>query len=105
MHYIIETSEDGTKRRVYEKPEPVSAQRVIYRSKKGGKPLSIGINRAKRVARRADERDQLAVLKQLGPGLPRQHEHHQQLVLSRHRYYHEQHEEFVRSQASGEVKQ
>jgi hypothetical protein len=71
--------------------------RVIYISKRGGKPMHIGINQAKRVAASADRRDQLAVLKTLGPGLPRQHENHQRLVLSRHRYYHEQHEEFVRS--------
>ena len=78
--------------------------RIVYPSKRGGKPLNIGINKAKRVARSADERDQLLVLKTLGPGLPRQHEHHQRLVLSRHRYYHDQHEEFVRSQSSGEGK-
>src|SRR5271165_5531193 len=90
MHYIIETSEDGTKRRVYEKPEPQSRARRIYASEKGGKPLNIGMNQAKRVARSADKRDQLAVLAQLGPGLPRQHSHHQQLVRSRHRYYREQ---------------
>jgi len=78
--------------------------RYIYVSKKGGKPLNIGINRTKRVARRADRIDQLAVLRQLGPGLPRQHSHHQQLVRSRHRYYHEQHAELVRSQADGDEK-
>lgn len=73
--------------------------RYIYVSKKGGKPLNIGVNQAKRVAHSADRRDQLMVLKTLGTGLPRQHEHYQQLVLSRHRYYHEQHEEFVRGQS------
>jgi hypothetical protein len=73
--------------------------RYIYVSKKGGKPLNIGMNQAKRVARSADERDQLMVLKTLGTGLPRQHEHHQTLVLSRHRYYREQQEEFVRGQS------
>jgi hypothetical protein len=98
MHYIIELNEDGTRRRVYEKPEPKSAQRVIYASRRGGKPLNIGMNQAKRVARSADKRDQAMVLKILGPGLPRQHEHHQQLVRSRHRYYHEQHDEFIRSE-------
>ena len=61
--------------------------RVMYPSRKGGKPLNIGINFAKRVARSADKRDQLAVLKELGPNLPRQHSHHQQLVRQRHRYY------------------
>jgi hypothetical protein len=70
--------------------------RYIYISKKDGKPMNLGMNQAKRVARSADERDQAAVLKTLGPGLPRQHSHHQQLVKSRHRYYHEAHEEFVR---------
>jgi hypothetical protein len=49
--------------------------------------MNIGINRAKRIARAADRRDQLAVLKTLGPGLPRQHVHHQILVKQRHRYY------------------
>ena len=71
--------------------------RYIYISEKGGKPFNIGMNRAKRVARTADERDQATVLKTLGPGLPRQHSHHQQLVRSQHRYYHEQHDEFVHS--------
>lgn len=70
--------------------------RYIYVSKKGGKPLSIGMNQAKRVARSADKRDQLTILKTLGVGLPRQRSHHQRLVASRHRYYHDQHEEFVR---------
>ena len=106
MHYIIELNEDGTWRRVYEKPEPKSAERTIYVSQKGGKPLNIGMNQAKRVAHGADKRDQTQVLATLGTGLPRQHSHHQQLVLSRHRYYHEQHDEFVRSQsdASGKGK-
>jgi hypothetical protein len=89
MHYVIETNEDGTRKRVYEKPEPKSAERYIYVSTKGGKPLNIGMNKAKRVARRADECDQAQVLKALGPGLPRQHSHHQELVRQRHRYYHE----------------
>jgi hypothetical protein len=74
--------------------------RYVYVSKKGGKPLNIGMNQAKRVARSADKRDQLIVIAKLGHGLPREHRHHQQLVLSRHRYYHEQHEEFIRGQAS-----
>ena len=62
--------------------------------------LNIGVNQAKRVARYADRRDQLQVLETLGAGLPRQHGHHQQLVRSRHRYYHEAHEEFIRGQSS-----
>jgi hypothetical protein len=57
--------------------------RYLYVSKKGGKPLDIGMNQAKRVARSADERDQLAVLKTLGPGLPRSRVHHQALVKLR----------------------
>jgi hypothetical protein len=73
--------------------------RYIYISRAGGKPLAIGMNQAKRVAHSADRRDQLSVLKTLGTGLPRQHSHHQQLVRSRHRYYHEQHEEFVRERS------
>lgn len=73
--------------------------RYIYVSKKGGKPLNIGVNKAKRIARSADGRDQALVLKILGAGLPHQHEHHQQLVLSRHRYYHEQYQEFAHSQS------
>ena len=71
--------------------------RYIYVSKKGGKPLNIGINKAKRIARRTDKLDQLEVIKALGVGMARQHGAHQQLVLSRHRYYHDQHEEFVRA--------
>jgi len=57
--------------------------RYIYESRKGGSPMNVGINRAKLIARAADERDQLAVLKTLGPGLPRQHGHHQALVRQR----------------------
>jgi hypothetical protein len=70
--------------------------RYIYVSKKGGKPLSIGMNAAKRRAHRLDKADRLKVVTLLGPGLPKQSQHHQELVRSRHRYYHEQHEEFVR---------
>jgi hypothetical protein len=73
--------------------------RYIYVSKKGGKPLNIGMNQAKRVARHADKRDQLAVLKLLGTGFPRPHVKHSELVKRRHRYYHEQHEELVRGQS------
>ena len=61
--------------------------RVIYPSPKGGKPLNIRMNYAKRVARLADRRDQLAVQKEFGFGLPRQHTHHQELVRQRHAYY------------------
>jgi hypothetical protein len=115
--YIIELNEDGTRRRVYEepepksaqrrvyeKPEPKSAQRVIYASRRGGKPLNIGINQAKRVARAADKADRARVVKLLGSGLPMQAIHHQELVRARHRYYHEQHDEFVRSHSSGDGK-
>ena len=59
---------------------------------------------AKRVAHRADKRDRAQVVKELGGGLPKLHEHHQQLARSRHRYYHEQHDQFVRLQASGGVR-
>jgi hypothetical protein len=72
--------------------------RFIYISHEGGKPFNIGMNRAKRLARRSDKQDQRAVLKAIGPGLPRQHGHHQELVRARHKYYHEQHEEFLRGQ-------
>jgi hypothetical protein len=61
--------------------------KVMYPSRKGGKSLNIGMNRAKQVAIAADRRDRLAVLKKLGSGLPRQHWHHQQLVNQRHAYY------------------
>ena len=69
--------------------------RYVYISRKGGRPLNIGMNQAKRVARSADKRDQALVLAQLGPGLPRQHRHHQTLVKRRHHYYHEAHNEFI----------
>jgi hypothetical protein len=78
--------------------------RVIYASKKGGKPLNIGMNAAKRRAHRLDKQDRAKVVKLLGSGLPMQAQHHQQLIRSRHRYYHEAHDELVRSQSSGEVK-
>jgi hypothetical protein len=65
--------------------------RYIYVSHKGAKPFNIGMNKAKRVARAADERDTRQVRKTLGPGFPRQKLHHTQLVRRRHRYYHEQH--------------
>ena len=67
--------------------------RVIYASKKGGKPLNIGVNAVKRRAHRLDKQDRAKVVKLLGSGLPMQSQHHQQLVRSRHRYYHEQHDE------------
>ncbi len=72
--------------------------RTVYASSKGGKPMNLDINRAKRTARAADQRDQFKVQRELGVGLPRQHAHHQELVRSRHRYYHEQHDEFLRGQ-------
>jgi hypothetical protein len=61
--------------------------RYIYVSNKGGKPLSIGMNAAKRVAHYADARDRALVVKTLGGGLPKEHRHHQELVQRRHRYY------------------
>ncbi len=74
--------------------------RYVYVSNKGSKPMNIGMNQAKRVAHRADKMDRARVVKLLGNGLPMQAIHHQQLVRSRHRYYHEQHEEFLRGQRS-----
>lgn len=74
--------------------------RYIYVSKKGGKPMNIGMNKAKRRAHRLDAQDRAKVVRLLGAGLPMQAQHHQQLVLSRHRYYHDQHEELVRGQQS-----
>jgi hypothetical protein len=73
--------------------------RYIYISKAGGKPMNIGMNQAKRVARRADRRDRLAVLAHLG-SMPKQYRNNQELVRARHHYYHEQHEEFIRGQSS-----
>jgi hypothetical protein len=64
--------------------------RIVYQSRKGGKPFNVGMNRAKRVAKAADKRDQTQVQATLGFGLPRQHTHHQELVRRRHRYYREQ---------------
>jgi hypothetical protein len=64
--------------------------RYIYVSKPGGKPLNIGMNKAKRRAHRLDAQDRATVLKVLGFGLPREHTNHQELVRARHRYYHEQ---------------
>jgi hypothetical protein len=65
--------------------------RYIYQHPTTGprKPLNIGMNRAKRVARAADRRDTRAVQKEFGPGFPRQIAHHQELVMRRHRYYRE----------------
>jgi len=75
--------------------------RVIYASKKGGKPLNIGVNAAKRRAHRLDKQDRAKVVKLLGSGLPMQAQHHQQLLRSRHRYYHEQHDEFLAAPRRG----
>lgn len=74
--------------------------KVIYASREGGKPLNIGINRAKRVAASADKRDRAIILQQLGTGLPKRDAHHSTLVRSRHRYYHEAHDEFVKSRTT-----
>jgi len=70
--------------------------RVLYPSRKGGKSFNIGINRAKRIAHAHDARDQLAVLANIGPGYPRQHAHHQELVRQRHKYYGDAYEEAQR---------
>lgn len=56
------------------------------------KPLNSGINYAKRVARDADKRDQLAVQAELGFGLPQQRNKHQHLVQSRHSAYHDRYD-------------
>jgi hypothetical protein len=72
--------------------------RYIYSSPKGGEPMNIGMNKAKRIAHRADKRDNALVLSQIGPGLPRQHVHHQDLVRQRHAYYHQRHEALLREQ-------
>lgn len=61
--------------------------RLIYHSTRGGKPLIMGVNHAKRLARLADKRDQRAVQKELGFGLPEQRNNHQRLVKQRHAYY------------------
>lgn len=70
--------------------------RFIYRSERGGKPLNVGMNHAKRIARRMDQRDQVAVQKELGLGLPQQRNHHQELVKQRHGYYADRYEETCR---------
>ena len=70
--------------------------RVLYPSRKGGKSFNIGINRAKRIAHAHDARDQLAVLANIGPGYPRQHAHHQELVRQRHKYYGDRYEQAER---------
>jgi hypothetical protein len=59
--------------------------------------INIGMNKAKRIARSADKRDRLLVLKGLGNGMPKQALHHQELVKRRHRYYHEKHDELRRA--------
>lgn len=77
--------------------------RVIYASRKGGKPFNIGINHAKRIAHGHDKRDQLKVQQTLGYGLPRQHEHHQQLVRQRHAYYGDVYEQTVRVREAAQI--
>jgi hypothetical protein len=57
------------------------------------KPMVFGMNHAKRIALRQDKRDQIAVLKEMGPGFPRQHSHHQNLVRQRHAYYGDRYQE------------
>lgn len=75
--------------------------RYIYVSKPGGRPMNIGINKAKRIAHATDRRDQAGVVATLGGGYPRQRINHRELVRRRHRYYHEQYEEFVRERNHG----
>ena len=69
--------------------------RVLYASHPGGRPLRIGMNHAKRLARAWDKRDQQAVLREMGPGYPRQHSHHQQLVKQRHAAIGERYDAYV----------
>lgn len=73
--------------------------RYIYVSSKGSKPMNIGMNKAKRIAHRSDKQDRLKIIQVLGAGMPKNDIHHSELVRSRHRYYHEQHEEFIRGQS------
>jgi hypothetical protein len=47
------------------------------------KPLMLGINRAKRLAKSMDERDRRLVLQKLGAGFPKRSDNHQTLVKSR----------------------
>ena len=72
--------------------------RYVYVSNKGSKPMNIGMNKAKRIARRADKIDTAIVRRELGPEMPQQRMNYKLLVFHRHRYYHDQHEEFVRGQ-------
>jgi hypothetical protein len=77
--------------------------RIVYASKPGGKPLNIGMNVAKRRAHRLDKQDRARIIQVLGAGMPDDSRtHHQALVKSRHRYYHEQHDEFVRARSQSD---
>ena len=78
--------------------------RYIYVSKPGGKPMNIGMNAAKRLAAWLDKKDRAVEVKTFDWTVSKHSRHHTQLVRSRHRYYHEQHEELVRSQSDGAVK-
>lgn len=98
MQYDITDRADGT-RKVELHRKPRSAGGYICVSKPGGKPMNLGINQAKRVARSADKRDRLLALKGLGAGMPKQALHHQELVQRRHGYYHQQHDEFIRERS------
>ncbi|HWX31176.1 MAG TPA: hypothetical protein VNZ53_27525 [Steroidobacteraceae bacterium] len=79
--------------------------RTVYPAAKGSKPMRIGMNLAKRVARRADERDQVAVLRELGSGYPRQHSHHQELVRQRHAYYGDVYEQDQRDREARRIRE
>jgi hypothetical protein len=63
--------------------------RIVYASKKGGKPLNIGMNAAKRRAARLDKQDRAVEVKTFDWTVPKHDRHHTQLVRSRFRYYHE----------------
>jgi hypothetical protein len=49
-------------------------------------PYNVGINRQKRLARRADKRDRAVVVARW-PGTPKKAEHHQLIVQARHQAY------------------
>jgi hypothetical protein len=63
--------------------------RYIYVSKKGGKPMNIGMNQAKRRAARLDKQDRAKIIQVIGSGSPKRDAHHSELVRSRYRYYRE----------------
>jgi hypothetical protein len=74
--------------------------RYLYVSRPGGEPLNVGINAAKRRAKRLDKQDRLKILQVLGAGMPQNDIHHSELVRSRHRSTHQAiREEIANSQS------